>query len=120
MADLQAFTDLLKDISCMTEEFLSLDSPCVDDEGVLHPILEEIINKRDTLATLGDKLPNASAVLKEAVDFQMKSELLGQYMNREFESIQDQIKKRSQAKQFSKSYGGQQQLHSPLFFNDLG
>lgn len=120
MGNRQEFALLIDEITAKTVEFLSQNNPCVDEEGVLHPLFEDILQKRDEAVELAAKFPEAKTILRDAVAFQKTSEILGQYMIQEFESIQDAIKKRNQAKQFSRSYGNAYQPHKPLFFNDLG
>ncbi|GED33871.1 MULTISPECIES: hypothetical protein [Brevibacillus] len=120
MDNKQEFALLIDEIATKTEQFLSMNVSCVDEQGVLHPLLEDILTKRDEAVALIAQFPDLKAVLRDAANFHEANEALGKLMSDEFLFIKNEIKKINQAKHFNRSYGNQNQQHNPIFINDLG
>lgn len=120
MDNKQEFALLIEEITVKTAEFLSLNASCVDENGVLHPLFEDILQRRDVAVTVVNQYPEVRTVLAEAERFYDVSQKLSRFMEDEFASIKQAIMKRNQAKQLNTYYGNQAPLGRPIFFNDFG
>lgn len=112
---------LLQEITALTSQFLSNEQSCVDGEGVISPLLDNILKMRDKAADILRRQPDLKSELLKVPNFGSMNDELGKKMSKEMDLIHDKIMKRNKSKHAINSYTQRDGLNkTPLFFDDLG